>query len=142
LLWQAGLFFGDPCCRRLFLRGQSRYHLRIPHPLRFAGENDDDFRTRAERAGEVAKLLVAACLNNTCMQRYLADPTTLHTVDSVLRSPTVHIEYEQAIAIGGLGECLAATKSKKWGAGSIQTGSRMSSGRIASITVDSFNDDE
>ena len=27
------------------------------------------------------------------------------------------LEYEQAIAIGGIGECLAATASKNWGDG-------------------------
>lgn len=51
------------------------------------------------------------------MQEYIKDPSTLHTVESVLRNPTVRVEYEQAIAIGGIGECLAATASKKWGEG-------------------------
>jgi hypothetical protein len=51
------------------------------------------------------------------MQEYLADPSSMHTVESILRSPTVRVEYEQAIAIGGIGECLAATKNKNWGKG-------------------------
>src|ERR1051325_10595536 len=51
------------------------------------------------------------------MKCYIADPSVPHTVESVRRCPTVRVEFEQAIAIGGLGECLAATKSKNWGAG-------------------------
>lgn len=34
-----------------------------------------------------------------------------------MRSPTVRVEYEQASAIGSIGECLAATKNKAWGSG-------------------------
>lgn len=51
------------------------------------------------------------------MQSYIDDPTSPHTVESVRRNPTVRVEYEQAIAIGGIGECLAATKTKNWGSG-------------------------
>lgn len=51
------------------------------------------------------------------MQHYLADPTLPYTVESVTCSPTVRVEYEQAIAIGDLGSCLSATKSKHWGHG-------------------------
>jgi len=51
------------------------------------------------------------------MRAYMEDPSTLHTVESVLRSPTVRVEYEQAIAIGGIGECLTATKGRNWGDG-------------------------
>jgi hypothetical protein len=85
--------------------------------LRFDGESDDEFRVRVERSAHLANVLVSACLQNRCMQEYLADPSTLHTLDTIFRNPTVRIEYEQAIAIGGLGECLAATESKAWGAG-------------------------
>lgn len=60
---------------------------------------------------------MAACLQNECMRSYIGDPSTLHILDSVRRSPTVRVEYEQAIAIGGIGECLAATKGKNWGDG-------------------------
>lgn len=86
-------------------------------PLRFDGDCDNEFRDRAERVGRIAKVLLSACLNNECMRGYIEDPSTLHSVESVLRSPTVRVEYEQAIAIGGIGECLAATKTKKWGDG-------------------------
>src|SRR5438105_2315540 len=53
-----------------------------------------------------------------CMQQYIEDPTLPeYSVESVLRCPTVRVEYEQAFAIGGIGECLAATSKKTWGAG-------------------------
>lgn len=88
------------------------------HSLRFDGETDEAFRKRAERAAVVAKVLVDACLSNDCMQRYIADPALpMYTTESARESPTVRIEYEQAIAIGGIGETLAATKSKHWGDG-------------------------
>ena len=38
-------------------------------------------------------------------------------VESILRSPTVRVEYEQAPAIGSLALCLAAIKEKSWGKG-------------------------
>lgn len=86
--------------------------------LRFDGETDEAFRKRAERAAAIAKVLVEACLANECMQRYIADPELpMYTEQSARQSPTVRIEYEQAIAIGGIGETLAATKSKHWGDG-------------------------
>jgi len=85
--------------------------------LRFEGESDDEFRARAERALRVAKVLVSACLANRCMLRYIADPSLPYTEESVRVSPTVRVEYEEAIAIGDLGGCLSATASKRWGAG-------------------------
>jgi len=64
--------------------------------LRFTGESDAEFQTRAIRAGQVAKLLVDACLANRCVQGYVADPAFPDgTVESVRVSPTVRIEYEQ-----------------------------------------------
>ena len=87
------------------------------HSLRFPGETDADFRQRAERAFRVAKVLVDACLANRCMQRYMADPALPYSPTSVRQSPTVRVEYEQAIAIGDLGSCLSATRNKHWGAG-------------------------
>jgi hypothetical protein len=45
----------------------------------------------------------------------LADGTL--TEQECRRNPTVRVKYEQAIAIGGLGETLEATKSKYWGDG-------------------------
>ena len=88
------------------------------HSLRFAGESDDEFRLRAERAGRIAKVLVDACLGNRCVQEYVADAALPEwTVESVRVSPTVRVEYAQAIAIGHLGSCLSATESKHWGDG-------------------------
>ena len=85
--------------------------------LRIVGESDDDFRARAERAGRIARVLVDACLANHWMQQYIADRSLPYTPESVRASPTVRVEYEEAIAIGDLGSCLSATKSKHWGAG-------------------------
>ena len=85
--------------------------------LRFLGESDGDFRRRAERAVCVAKVLVEACLSDRSMQGYIADPALPYTEDDVRISPTVRVEYEQAIAIGDLGSCLSATRSKRWGDG-------------------------
>lgn len=81
--------------------------------LRLDGETDDAFRVRAERAGAYAKLLVDCCLANRCVQSYITDSTLPSWAEeSCRRSPTVRIEYEQAIAIGGVGETLQATRSK------------------------------
>jgi hypothetical protein len=85
--------------------------------LRFPGESDGEFRARAERAASIAKVLVEACLANRCMQRYMADLELPYTADTVRVSPTVRVEYAEAIAIGDLGSCLSATKSKRWGTG-------------------------
>lgn len=86
--------------------------------LRMDGESDDAFRRRAERAECIATVLVKACLANRCMQEYIADPSLpMITEESVRRSPTVRIEYEQAVAIGGIAETLQATRSKHWGDG-------------------------
>ncbi len=62
-------------------------------------------------------MLVEGCLANRCMQQFIADPALPYTEASVSSDPTVRIEYEQAIAIGGIGETLDATKNKHWGAG-------------------------
>lgn len=87
-------------------------------PLRFDGETDAEFRARAERAAVIAKILSDACLANRCMQQYIADPTLPWiTEDGAQHNPTVRVEYEQAVAIGGIGETLAATTSKHWGDG-------------------------
>ncbi len=94
------------------------YRGRVPHALRLPGEGEEAFRERAERAAGIAKVLIEACLRNACMRRYIADPELpLITEESVRRSPTVRVEYEQAVAIGGVGEALDATKSKHWGDG-------------------------
>ncbi len=85
--------------------------------LRFEGESDDEFRARAERALRIAKVLVSACLANRCMLRSIADAALPYTEESVRGSPAVRVEYEEAIAIGDLGSCLSATRSKRWGDG-------------------------
>jgi hypothetical protein len=41
----------------------------------------------------------------------------LQTEESERRSPTVRIDYDEAFAVCGIGEGLAATKSKHWGSG-------------------------
>lgn len=85
--------------------------------LRLDGESDDAFRARAERAGKFARVLIDTCLQNKAIQEMIADPALPYTEDSVRRHPTVRIEFEQAFAIGGIGECLDATKNKRWGDG-------------------------
>lgn len=96
---------------------KNRYSHRVAS-IRLDGESDDAFRTRAERAAVYAKLLVNACLQNACVRDLIADPDFPEWTESWCRqSPTVRIEYEQAIAIGGIGETLSATKSKHWGDG-------------------------
>lgn len=85
--------------------------------LRFDGESDDAFRARAERAGQIARVLVTACLANKDVQEMIADPLLPYTEESVRRHPIVRVEFEQAFAVGGIGESLDATKNKRWGDG-------------------------
>lgn len=91
--------------------------LGIVRSLRFDGESDDAFRARAERAGRLARVLVDACLRNKAVQEMIADPTLPYTEGSLRRNPIVRVEFEQAFAVGGIGECLDATKNKHWGDG-------------------------
>lgn len=52
------------------------------------------------------------------MRDYIADPELpIITEEGVLLNPTVRIEYEQAIAFGGIGETIYATRNKHWGDG-------------------------
>ena len=83
--------------------------------LRFDGESDQSFRERAERAATLAKILVAACLRNHQVQEMIAEGSV--TEEGIRRSPTVRVEFEQAYAIGEIGETLDATKNKSWGDG-------------------------
>ena len=85
--------------------------------LRFPGESDEDFRSRAERAARYARVFVDAALANRFVRQFIADPKMPHTAESERSNPTVRIEYEQAVAIGGIGECLRSTRSKSWGDG-------------------------
>ncbi len=73
--------------------------------------------SRAERAARVARLLVDAALANFDIQEQIADPRQLQTEESERRSPTVRIDYDETFAVCGIGEGLAATKSKHWGSG-------------------------
>ena len=86
--------------------------------LRFDDESDEQFRARAERSATIARVLVEASLANQCVQRMLAtaEPIRLDETD-IRRNPIVRVEYEQAYAIGGIGECLHATRKKHWGDG-------------------------
>jgi hypothetical protein len=85
--------------------------------LRIPGESDIEFRTRAERAAHYARILADAALANHFVRQFIADPTVPHTEESERCNPTVRVEYEQAIAIGRIGECLRSTRSKCWGDG-------------------------
>lgn len=66
----------------------------------------------------LAQVLIEACLGNKCVQAYLAAPAIpFYTEEALKASPIVRVEFEQAIAIGGIGETLDATRSKSWGDG-------------------------
>jgi hypothetical protein len=83
--------------------------------VRLPDESDEAFRERAERSGIIAKTLVAACLQNWNVQELIAAGT--FTESRIRQSPLVRVEFEQAIAIGGIGETLCATRGKHWGDG-------------------------
>jgi hypothetical protein len=83
--------------------------------VRLPDESDAAFRNRAERSGEIARLLITACLQNRKVRELIAGGSL--TELSVRRSPIVRVEFDQAIAIGGIGETLDATRSKHWGDG-------------------------
>lgn len=85
--------------------------------LRLEGESDGAFRERAKRTAEFAKTLVDAALANHCIQGFIANAQLPYTVEGERRSPTVRVEYDEAFAIGGIGECLQATRNKSWGDG-------------------------
>lgn len=94
--------------------GKVRYDRHV-QSLRFPDESDGEFRARAEREGRIARLLVEGCRGNRLVQKLIAEG--MWTSERVRRNPTVCVEFEQAIAIGGIGETVAATQSKYWGAG-------------------------
>ena len=85
--------------------------------LRLPEEGDEAFRKRAERTAKYAKILVDAALANHCIQSFIDDPHLPCTEEGERRSPTVRVEYDEAFAIGGIGECLQATRNKHWGDG-------------------------
>ncbi len=85
---------------------------------RLAGETDEQFATRADAAARYAKHLVGACLSNTWVTELIEDDRhPFWTRELCIASPTVRVEYEQAIAFGSIGETLYATRSKHWGDG-------------------------
>ncbi len=96
------------------LRSHWRMTSSVQSP-RHPGETDADFRVRAEQAGVIARVLVKACLENRLIQELIEEGR--RTKSDCIRNPTVRVEFEQAIAIGGIGETIAATKSKHWGNG-------------------------
>lgn len=85
--------------------------------LRIDGETDGQFSERAERSALVAKALIKACLANECVQQYVADPEIPFTEEGLRANPIIRLDFDHAFAIGGIGETLAATKSKNWGDG-------------------------
>lgn len=89
----------------------------MTHSLRLLNEGDEAFRERAERTAKYARILVDAALANHCIESFIADPHLPYSEEDQRRNPTVRVEYEEAFAIGGIGECLQATKSKNWGDG-------------------------
>jgi hypothetical protein len=105
---------GKPVCVRGTVPAWYRWAVRS---LRFPGESDEEFRSRAERAGRIARALVEACLRNAAIQAMIADPSLPYTEEYFRRCPAVRLEFEQAFAVGGIGECLDATKNKHWGDG-------------------------
>ena len=66
----------------------------------------------------MVKVLIESCLANACAQEYIDDEQfPFYTEESLRIDPVVRIEYEQAIAYGGIGETLFATRNKHWGEG-------------------------
>lgn len=83
--------------------------------MRFPDESDEAFFERAIRAGQNARVLVTACFQNKRVQELL---TQGQLAERSLRScPIVRVEFEEALAIGGIGETLSATRHKRWGDG-------------------------
>jgi hypothetical protein len=70
------------------------------------------------RMARIARVLVQACLENVCVQEYVADPqlNDIWKVESLSRCPIVRVEWEYAAVIGCAGESLAAARNKNWGA--------------------------
>lgn len=91
------------------------WYCRRVRDLRLPGEADEAFQSRAGRAARIGRALIDGCLGNHRIQQLLAAGELRE--EECRRNPTVRIEYEQAVAIGGIGETLEATKSKHWGAG-------------------------
>ena len=70
----------------------------MPLDLRLPGEGDQEFQQRAEQMAGIARVLVDAALANHCIQNFIADAQLpMWTEASQRRSPTIRLEYEQAI---------------------------------------------
>ena len=74
-------------------------------------------KAEVERVARIAHVLIDAALANRDIQAYLADPRPpcLWTIDGVRRNPICRVEWEHAVAIGGIGESIAAGRHKSWG---------------------------
>ena len=85
---------------------------------RLNGKGNEAIAARAERAARFASDLAEACLQNVWVQAFMDDPEFPVCSEAALRrDPIVRVEFEQACAIGAIGETLAATRSKHWGRG-------------------------
>jgi hypothetical protein len=93
----------------------SRWFAQPPLRLRLDDESDEQFHDRVRRMAAMARVLVDACLANCLIQERIAAGSL--TIEQCRKHPTVRIEFEQAIAFGGIGETLAATQNKYWGGG-------------------------
>ena len=73
------------------------------------------------RMARIAKILIDSALANHDIQNHLSDPRPprIWTIDSVRRNPTVRMEWDHAIVIGGIGESLDAARHKNWGSSSV-----------------------
>ena len=90
----------------------------LPESLRFDGESESEFRSRAVSMLNCARALVEACIQNECVQQYLQDASLNdYTVEKLQSDPVVRVEYEQAIAIGDIAGALSFTRNKHWGTG-------------------------
>lgn len=83
--------------------------------LRIEGESDEEFLHRAEKAAAYAEILTRACLANRRVRELIADGE--YSEQQMRRSPVVRVEFDEAIAWGGIGETLYATRNKHWGHG-------------------------
>lgn len=63
----------------------------------------------------VARALVAGALGNHQVREHLADYPRIWSEERQTRNPTVRVEFEHTIVIGGIGEGLAAGRNKNWG---------------------------
>lgn len=86
--------------------------------LRFPNELDSEFIDRVERAADVARLLINACLENNSVKELVADDRyPLYTAAGFQESPIVLIDYEEAYAVSSIDDGLSATAKKRWGEG-------------------------